>query len=145
MRHLAKARTFAQPSRRRLTVYLALVIAALTWLSCDSSKWRELRVTATAYNSKQDQTSEHPFVAAWGDHLVPGMKIIAVSRDLIPLGLRHGTRVEISGLSGTYRVLDKMNERWDHRIDIYMGLDVEKAERWGKRQVTIRWKLGQTH
>ncbi len=73
------------------------------------------------------------------------MKAIAVSRDLIPLGLRRGTRVQISGLSGTYRVLDKMNARWDHRIDIYMGLDVEKAEAWGKRHVTIRWKLGQKH
>lgn len=51
--------------------------------------------------------------------------------------------MEISGLTGTYRVLDKMNERWHNRIDIYMGLDVEKADRWGERHVTVRWKLGQ--
>lgn len=36
-----------------------------------------------------------------------------------------------------------MNARWHHRIDIYMGLDKEKADEWGKRQVTIRWKRAQ--
>lgn len=67
------------------------------------------------------------------------MKAIAVSRDLIPMGLTHGVKVKIEGLPGTYTVMDKLHKRWRRRIDIYMGNDVEAAKKWGKRQVTIRW------
>jgi 3D (Asp-Asp-Asp) domain-containing protein len=67
------------------------------------------------------------------------MKSIAVSRDLIDLGLTHGVEVEIVGLEGVYVVRDKMAKRWRHKIDIYMGEDVQAARRWGVRQVTIRW------
>jgi hypothetical protein len=39
---------------------------------------------------------------AWGDTLEPGMKAIAVSRDLIRLGLVHNTYVTIEALPGRY-------------------------------------------
>ena len=68
------------------------------------------------------------------------MKVIAVSRDLIPLGLKHRVPVEIEGYEGEYLVLDKMAARWKKRIDIYMGLDIKAALAWGKRPVVIRWK-----
>jgi 3D (Asp-Asp-Asp) domain-containing protein len=67
------------------------------------------------------------------------MKAIAVSRDLIPVGLDHKTEVSIEGLKGKYVVLDKMNKRWKQKIDIYMGLDEHKARNWGKRKVNISW------
>ncbi|GAL15331.1 hypothetical protein JCM19233_6349 [Vibrio astriarenae] len=38
-----------------------------------------------------------------GDRLKPGMKSIAVSRDLIALGLTHNQEVRIEGFEGTYR------------------------------------------
>ncbi len=98
-----------------------------------------LKVTATAYNSLPGQTQGNPSVTAWGDKLVPGMKAIAVSRDLISKGLGHGTKVKIDGMPGTYRVMDKLHKRWKRRIDIYMGKDVKAAKAWGKREVTIRW------
>ena len=98
-----------------------------------------LDVTATAYNSVQEQTNEQPRITAWGDHLEPGMKAIAVSRDLIALGLEHGVTVEIEGLPHHYVVRDKMSKRGKRKIDIYMGEDVQAARRWGKRRVTIRW------
>ena len=98
-----------------------------------------LKVTATAYNSVPGQTQGNPTVTAWGDKLVPGMKAIAVSRDLISKGLDHGTKVNIDGMPGTYRVMDKLHKRWKLRIDIYMGKDVKAAKAWGKREVTIRW------
>ena len=69
----------------------------------------------------------------------PDMKIIAVSRDLIPMGLTHGVKVEIEGFPGTYTVMDKLHKRWKHRIDIYMGHDIDAARQFGKRNVTIRW------
>jgi 3D (Asp-Asp-Asp) domain-containing protein len=106
--------------------------------SADSSE-RALAVTATAYNSLPEQTDAEPYLAAWGDPLAPGMKVIAVSRDLIPLGLDHRTSVKIKGLPGVYLVLDKMHKRWEKRIDIYMGNDLDAARTWGKRRVEISW------
>ena len=104
-----------------------------------AAEGQSLLVTATAYNSVPEQTDSQPNLAAWGDSLAPGMKAIAVSRDLIPLGLDHQALVTIEGLSGQYRVLDKMHSRWEKRIDIYMGVDLQAARSWGLRQVQIRW------
>ena len=98
-----------------------------------------LRVTATAYNSLPAQGVGHGTHGAWGDRLKPGMKTIAVSRDLLALGLTRGMQVEIEGLSGLYTVMDRLPSRWSRRIDIYMGKDVHAARRWGKREVRIRW------
>lgn len=98
-----------------------------------------LEVTASAYNSLRGQTQGNPSIGAWGDHLKPGMKVIAVSRDLLRTGLKHNTRVKIKGLPGTYLVKDKMNRRWSRKIDIYMGRDIKAARQWGKRKVTISW------
>lgn len=96
-------------------------------------------VLATAYNSSSRQTNEQPWVAAWGDRLEPGMKVIAVSRDLLAAGLRRGVRVRIEGLPGEYVVLDKMAARWRNKIDIFMADDLEAARRWGVREVRIWW------
>jgi 3D (Asp-Asp-Asp) domain-containing protein len=68
------------------------------------------------------------------------MKAIAVSRDLIEMGLTHGVEIEIAGLPGRYIVRDKMAKRWTKTIDIYMGEDIEAARSWGVQKVTIRWK-----
>jgi len=98
-----------------------------------------LTVTATAYTSCKRETDRTPFLAAWNNILKPSVKSIAVSRDLLKLGLTNGTKVKISGLKGHYVVLDKMNKRWKKKIDIYMGRNLKKAKRWGKRKVTIIW------
>jgi 3D (Asp-Asp-Asp) domain-containing protein len=127
----------------RSQLFLCLfVIALFSECNNDSIKEHSLEVVATAYNSLPDQThKDHPTTAAWGDELEPGMKCIAVSRDLIAKGLGHNTEVTIKGLSGTYTVLDKMNERYSNAIDIYMGVDEEAAHTWGKKKVTITWKV----
>ncbi|WP_297791286.1 hypothetical protein [uncultured Marinobacter sp.] len=120
------------------TLLIALV-AATTLTACTGGNTKE--VTATAYNSVNSQTKAgDPTLTAWGDTLKPGMKAIAVSRDLIEDGLTHGTEVTIDGLPGTYIVRDKMNKRWKDKIDIYMGVDVKAAREWGKRTVTISWE-----
>jgi len=100
---------------------------------------RELIVTATAYNGVREQTDDSPEIGAWGDRLRPGMRVIAVSPDLLALGLVRDSRVRIEGLEGEYRVLDKMPRRWQRRIDIFMGTDREAALRWGRRRVRIEW------
>ena len=124
--------------------YLFCVIGFL--MSCnsrDSKKyvWNTREVTATAYNSLAYQTSEQPNITAFGDSLKPGMKCIAVSRDLLSQGLKHNALVTIEGLEGIYLVKDKMNRRWKNRIDIYMGKDVKAAKKWGRKKLTIQYRL----
>jgi len=118
---------------------ITLLIPSLLILGCTTTE--KLEVTATAYNSLPEQThKKHYNVGAWGDSLKPGMKCIAVSRDLLELGLTHKTKVKIEGLPGTYRVLDKMNKKWTKTIDIYMGVDKVAAKEWGRQKVIISWK-----
>lgn len=138
-----------QRAPRRLAIGTAIILALV---GCDSgadsepaksaaSKYaRSLEVTASAYTMRASETKKgNVGLAAWGDQLEPGMKAIAVSRDLIAKGLDHETRVKIEGLEGTYVVRDKMNKRWEKKIDIFMGKKVEAARAWGKRKVTIHW------
>jgi 3D (Asp-Asp-Asp) domain-containing protein len=110
--------------------------------TCKKTETKELEVIVSAYNSLPGQTHQkHPNIGAWGDTLKPGMKAIAVSRDLIEEGLSHNQLVEIEGLPGKYRVLDKMNRRWEQKIDIYMGINLERAREWGTKKVTIKWEV----
>ena len=102
---------------------------------------QELAVTATAYNSVPSQGAGRGTHGAWGDRLMPGMKTIAVSRDLLELGLTRGMKVEIEGLTGHYTVMDRLPSHWTRRIDIYMGKDERAARAWGVREVRIRWKI----
>jgi len=117
-----------------------LCLALLVPAACVTEVERTLVVTASAYNSLPEQTVGNPSVAAWGDVLEAEVKAIAVSRDLIELGLVRGARVRIEGLPGEYAVLDKMARRWRRKIDIYMGDDVEAARAWGVREVRIHWR-----
>ena len=103
------------------------------------SNHNSVEVIATAFNSVSNQTNKNPTIMAWGDTLKPGMKVIAVSRDLIGLGLVHNTDVTIDRLQGKYKVLDKMNKKWKMKIDIYMGTDIKAAKKWGKKRVKINW------
>jgi len=133
---------------RRLTLWLVLTAVLFSMASCkekvvdDGYIWKKLRVTATAYNSFPSQTSKiHPGITAWGDSIKPGMKIIAVSKDLIPLGLDYNTQVKIKGDTSIYLVKDKMHSKWKNRIDIYMGEDKEKALQWGRKKITIHYRV----
>jgi 3D (Asp-Asp-Asp) domain-containing protein len=114
-------------------VLLGLASSAV---SANEQHW--LDVDVTAYNASVAQTDRTPSIAAWGDELRPGMRAIAVSRDLLSLGLGRGARVQIDGLPGHYVVLDKTHRRWTRRVDLFMGKDVRKALNWGKRKMRIR-------
>ena len=133
------------PSRRFVIVFLLYAILILS--SCSAlpktlqEKQRSILVTATAFISVPKQGPGNPTVGAWGDRITPGMNVIAVSADLISLGLTRGTRVRIDGISGEYVVLDRMPPKWKKRIDLYMGSDVKAARRWGKREVMIYWTI----
>ena len=118
--------------------FLITAMSIISLMGCAEAE-QSLTVTASAYTSSVGETDSTPNLAAWGDTLKPGMKSIAVSRDLIKLGLTHQQEVRIEGFDGKYTVLDKMNKRWTNKIDIYMGENVEKANQWGKQEVVIYW------
>ncbi len=103
--------------------------------------WHALEVTVSAYNSVSWQTQGNPNIAAWGDTLKPGMKVVAISRDLLALGITHNSMITIDTMKDTFLVKDKMNRRWRKRIDIYMGKDVKKAREWGRQKLFICYAI----
>ncbi len=127
--------------------YFNLIVVLYLLISCSDTKkidphvWIPLEVTATAYNSVKSQTFGVPNITAWGDTLVPGMKSIAVSRDLIAKGLKHGTMVRIDAFPDTFYINDKMHYRWKNRIDIYMGKDTNLAKEWGRKKIKIEFAV----
>lgn len=123
---------------QKRSFFILLMIPVLLY-SCKEEQWITMEVVASAYNSTKSQTDGNPFITAWGDTLKPETKSIAVSGDLIKLGLTHHTKVKIQGLQGIYIVNDKMHSKWRKKIDIYFGLDVPAARKWGRRKVTIQY------
>ncbi|WP_296705972.1 hypothetical protein [Algoriphagus sp.] len=124
---------------RSTKVKLFAIAVLLFGLTFCRPKERSMVVKASAYNSLEAQTDNAPNISAWGDTLKPGMKVIAISRDLLDSGLIYQKEVRIDGFEGTYVVLDKMKQRYTKRIDIYMGEDLKKAKEWGVQEVTIHW------
>ena len=101
--------------------------------------WDTICVTATAYNSVGYQTQDNPRITAWGDTLRPGMNAIAISRDLLKLGLDHNSKIKIEGFDSIFLVKDKMHYRWRNKIDIYMGENVDKAREFGRKKLNIAY------
>lgn len=138
----AMSRVFLEVSSISLMTFLLSI-----YVSCkapekenaETVNWKSLEVTASAYNSLAYQNEGNPNITAWGDTLKPGMNVIAISRDLIKKGLVYNTPVKIDGLSGIFFVKDKMHHRWRNKIDIYMGVDVEKAKNWGRKKIIIQY------
>jgi 3D (Asp-Asp-Asp) domain-containing protein len=132
-----------------MVLRLCYLIILLLLISCKGKEttgkeqytWDSMIVTASAYNSTVAQTDGNPHITAWGDSIKPGMKYIAVSRDLLRKGLKHDTPVVIEGFEGLYFVKDKMHHKWRNKIDIYMGNDIKAARQWGRRKVCIDYRL----
>lgn len=126
--------------------YCGLILLISLFVACNQQEkqkldlhdWNPLKVTVTAYNSLPSQTTETDSnIAAWGDTLKPGMKVIAVSRDLMRKGLTYNTMVRIDTFPDTFVVKDKMHYRHRNKIDIYMGRDKKKALEWGRKKMVI--------
>ncbi|MEN3324043.1 hypothetical protein VP395_09915 [Mariniflexile soesokkakense] len=128
----------------------ALIILVLVFaFSCKKKEvpfeanydWYDLKVTASAYNSVVSQTDSNPHITAFGDSLKPGLNYIAVSKDLYRKGLKHNTPVKIKGFDSIFFVKDRMHPRWKNKIDIYMGIDVKAAKKWGRKKVSISYGI----
>jgi 3D (Asp-Asp-Asp) domain-containing protein len=104
---------------------------------------KTLRVKALAYtgcSAKKSKRAPRSIRGAWGDPLTPDVKAVAVSPDLLEMGLDHGDTIRIEGLPGEYKVLDVMHGRHAKAIDIYYGDDQCGAMEWGSRSLTITWQ-----
>ncbi|EHJ47501.1 hypothetical protein DFW101_1493 [Solidesulfovibrio carbinoliphilus subsp. oakridgensis] len=106
-----------------------------------ASDAKALRVKAMAYTgcSPRKKSKRTPR-GAWGDPLTRDAKAVAVSPDLLEMGLDRGDVISIEGLPGKYKVLDVMHDRHDKSIDIFYGDDQCGALQWGKRTLTITWQ-----
>ena len=100
-----------------LFIFLVLGCSKREKKKLDLHDWNSLNVTVTAYNSLPSQTTAFDSnIAAWGDTLKPGMKVIAVSRDLMRKGLTYNTMVRIDTFPDTFLVKDKMHFRHRNKI-----------------------------
>ena len=117
---------------------LRILFLVLVCSSCGRDEMT-MEVMGTAYNALPGQTQGDPEIGAWGDKLDVSIPSIAVSRDLINLGLVHNTKVRIEGFPGNYLVRDKLNKRFTQQIDIFMGSDRDAAIAFGKKTVRIYW------
>ena len=122
-----------------ISLLISLVACGENRFGEEDVDWDTICVTATAYNSVHYQTQHNPRITAWGDTLEPGMNAIAVSRDLLKMGLDHNSKIKIEGFDSIFLIKDKMHYRWRNRIDIYMGEDVEKAREFGRKKINIAY------
>lgn len=112
---------------------------AFVFSQWQASKAKQLKVKALAYTGCSSKAKRAPR-GAWGDPLTGDVKAVAISPDLIKLGLDHGDTIRIEGLPGEYKVLDVMHGRHSRAIDIYYGEDQCGAREWGTRSLTITWQ-----
>ncbi|OGN13068.1 MAG: hypothetical protein A3C71_00455 [Candidatus Yanofskybacteria bacterium RIFCSPHIGHO2_02_FULL_43_15c] len=87
-------------------------------------------VPSTAYSSTKDQTDDTPFITAMGTHVRDGV----VAANFLPFG----TVIKIPDHFGdkTFIVEDRMNRRYDYRIDLWFPTRAE-AKEWGLKKIKI--------
>jgi 3D (Asp-Asp-Asp) domain-containing protein len=108
--------------------------ALITLILPLSAVWAEhpcVTVDISAYTSDPSETNENPHLTASGEKVKSGDKVVAVSRDLEAAGFTFGKYITIENLPGQYEVADRTHERWEKRVDLYMGNDKDRALEWG--------------
>ncbi|MFH0891817.1 MAG: hypothetical protein V1867_03485 [Candidatus Falkowbacteria bacterium] len=90
--------------------------------------------TITAYNSEKNQCDDSPCVTANGFNVCEHGTEDTIAANW----LKFGTQVRIPDLFGDriFTVRDRMNERYDDRVDIWM-VDKTDAKKFGVRHAKI--------
>jgi 3D (Asp-Asp-Asp) domain-containing protein len=83
----------------------------------------------TGFNSVKEQTDSTPCIGAGG--YICGRKQVVACPRYIPLG----TWVKIDGKE--YECLDRLNEKYDDRFDIFFDKDIQGAINYGKQYKEI--------
>lgn len=91
--------------------------------------------SVSAYNLVESQCDDSPLIGAFGDNLMElldqGIQVCA--SNIFP----QNTKLYIQGF-GECVVKDRMNSRYQNHVDICMGMDVEQALNFGRRQLLVR-------
>jgi 3D (Asp-Asp-Asp) domain-containing protein len=101
-----------------------------------------MRLLATGYSSRVEETDDTPFITASNTRTRPG--VVALSRDILKryngqAPFTFGDAIHISGI-GDFLVEDSMNPRWRKRLDIWFP-SREAAANFGIRRVTVTLPL----
>jgi hypothetical protein len=94
-------------------------------LSEREDKGRIVNAWVTGYNSVVEQTDNTPCLAANGN--ICGRKQVVAC----PRSIELGTWVKIDGI--TYECMDRLNEKYDDRFDIFFDKDMQGALNYGKQ------------
>lgn len=129
---------------KNTTLKLTIAAFAFAFISCGSDpEMKCMEVKASAYNSLSNQTrvGTDGKITAWGDTLNPDIPSVAISRDLIDSGMVHGTMLYIEGFSEPFKVNDKMNKRFNNKIDLHLGTDLKAAREFGNQKLNICFEV----
>lgn len=93
-----------------------------------------MKIYVTAYSSTPEQTDDTPCIAASGYDLCKHNKENVIACNFLPFG----TKVKFPELDPdkTYTVVDRMHERYNSRMDIWM-MHKEDAKKFGKKYLTV--------
>lgn len=97
-------------------------------------KITKMKLYVTAYSSTREQTDDTPCIAASGYDLCAHNKENVVACNFLPLG----TKVKIPQFDPDtiYTVVDRMHERFNSRVDIWMTSSA-KAHQFGLKYLTV--------
>ena len=103
-------------------------------VSEDARPRKTFTVPMTAYTSDPAQTDDTPCITASGMDVCERDQEDVVAANFLPLG----TRVRIPELYGDriFTVQDRMNARYDKRMDFWMK-DIKQAKKFGLKYATV--------
>lgn len=88
----------------------------------------------SAYNLVEEQCDNSPLIGAFGDNLMElmdqGIQVCASN------AFSKGTRLQIQGF-GKCVVMDRMNSKYKNHVDICMGMNIEQALSFGRRNLKV--------
>jgi 3D (Asp-Asp-Asp) domain-containing protein len=92
-----------------------------------------VKIYVTAYSSNEDETDDSPCITSSGYNLCQHNKENVIACNFLPIG----TKVRFPDLDPDkfYTVVDRMHERFNSRMDIWMTSKA-KAQKFGKKFLT---------
>lgn len=129
----------------RCLIVVVILILFTAVQGAESEKWLEyeiieayesMEVDVTWYTSSIYECDSTPYITADGSRVKRG--ILAVSVDLLHT-FSYGDSVYIEDL-GFYTIHDRMNSRWNRRVDIWCE-DRREAFRNGIMRKMIKWNF----
>lgn len=116
--------------RITLTAFAATLPAPQAIIAHSGSPSGTIQATVTAYSSSPDETDDTPFITASGTSTRIGVAAC-------PRWLAFGTEIAIGG--NPYTCLDRMNQKYGERFDIWFPSKQDALEFGIRREeVTIR-------